>query len=115
MTDRFIVTRKEDDVLLGHFDGEDQSGAYLSAEYLNRLGEIRRAVGIRLESRSTQDLPDSLKNLLGVIDRLLNMHEARASAEFNSEERKAERVKLDSDLKSLKKQLDDLGPNEPKQ
>ena len=112
MADRFIVTHKESDLLLGHFDSEDRSGAYLSPEYLNRLGEIRRAVGIRMESSTNQS--DALKNLLGVIDRLLELHHAQASAEFNSKERKVERDKLDSDLKSLKKQLDDLGPNGPK-
>jgi hypothetical protein len=67
---RFIVTKEEDTFLLGHFENEQSSGVYLPPEYLGRLRQIQQAVGVRLDRLGLAELPDALKNLLGVLDRL---------------------------------------------
>lgn len=67
---RITVTREEDTFLLGHLEGEESPGAFLPAEYLGRLRQVRYAVGIRFEVLGIENPPDALKNLLGIIDRL---------------------------------------------
>ena len=78
---RFIVTKEEDTFLLGHFENEQYSGVYLSPEYLGRLRQIEQAVGVRLDRLGLAELPDALKNLLGVINRLTTVHSMQKGIE----------------------------------
>jgi hypothetical protein len=71
-----------DDIVLGHFDTEDYSGAYLSHAYISRLAEIRRAVDIRLGAvLPFTEFPDALRNLFGVVDRLVALHSSQTQIE----------------------------------
>ena len=71
---RFAVTREEETFLLGRLEGEESSGAFLPAEFLGRLRQVRQAVDVRFEVLGINNPPDALKNLLGIIDRLTAVH-----------------------------------------
>ncbi len=71
---RLAITREEETFLLGRLDGEECSGAFLPAEYLGRLRQVRQAIGIRFEVLGIHNPPDALKNLLGIIDVLTTAH-----------------------------------------
>lgn len=119
MNKRFFEVKKEEEgFVLGHFEGEHFSGAFLSPEYIGRLREIRNAVGRRLEALTNNDLPDALKNLLGVIDRLTRAHAAQARTEGypGSEADRAEIAAIEKELAELQRQLDGFpkGPTGPK-
>jgi len=104
----FIVTKEEDTFLLGHFANESCSGVYLTPEYLDRLRQIRQAVGTRLDVLGLAELPDALKNLLGVIDRLTTAQgeqmriEGAPSTAEDIEAYFAARRELEQALKALK-------------
>ena len=74
------MTREEDTFLLGHFEGENYSGVYLSPEYIGRLREVAGAARVRLETIGGE-LPDALKNILGVIERLTKIHAEQTRSE----------------------------------
>ena len=100
--------------LLGHFEGESISGVYLTPEYLGRLRQIRNAVGARLEAIGNREMPDALKNLFGVIDRLTIAHATQAKTE-NYKGSKADReeiARIEQELAELQRQLDGF-PREP--
>ena len=78
---RFIIEREEDTFLIGRFEGEIFSGVYLSPEYIGRLRQIHGAVLTRLAVLDDPQLPDALKNLLGVVDLLTKAHAAQARSE----------------------------------
>lgn len=115
---RFIVTKEEEAFLLGRFEGESVSGVFLTPEYLGRLRQIRNAVGARLEAIGNREMPDALKNLLGVIDKMTIAHANQAKAE-NYGGSKADRediARIEQDLAELQRQLDSFpkGPSGPR-
>ena len=115
---RFLVTKEEDTFLLGRFDGEPFSGAYLTPEYLERLRQVRSAVAARLDALSASEMSDALKNLLGIVDRLTSSHSAQMKVEIpgaNAADRE-ELARVERELSELAKQLGDYpkGPNGPK-
>jgi hypothetical protein len=106
-TRKFEPKIEEDTFAVGPLDGEQLSGVYLSSDYLARLREIRRAVGIRLPDAQ---IPDALKNLLGVIDRLLDTHDQQLAREVAGHT-----TEIEKEFNALAKQLEDLrnGPRGP--
>lgn len=115
---RFIVKKEEDTFLLGHFEDEQFSGVYLSPEYLGRLRQISNAVASRLGAHGDKSLPDALKNLLGVIDRLTTAHAAQVNTENypGSQADREEIARVEKELAELQRQLDGFprGPNDPR-
>jgi hypothetical protein len=109
MTRRFEPTLEEEDFVVGRLDDEKLSGAYLPSAYLSRLREIRRAVGIRLSSAGAET-PDALKNLLGVIDRLLDTHDQQITREVPGHI-----TEIEKEFSAIAKELEDLrnGPRGP--
>lgn len=77
----FIITKEEDNFLLGHFADESYSGVYLTAEYLGRLRQILYAVETRLDILGKPELSDAINNLLGVVDRLTRVHREQMRVE----------------------------------
>jgi hypothetical protein len=98
---QFTVTRSEDTFLIGRLDGARYSGVYLTHEYMVRLSELSDAVVRRLESTDIAPLPDAVKNVIGVVDRLVKAHAAQHRNEYGGteEERK--------DIAAAQKELDD--------
>jgi len=101
---QLTVTRKEDTFLIGRLDGARYSGVYLSQEYMVRLSELSHAVIRRLEGTDIAQLPDAVKNVIGVVDRLVKAHAAQYRNEYGGteEERKdiaAARQEVDEALR----------------
>jgi hypothetical protein len=113
---RFIVTKTEDTFLLGRFEDEKVSGVFLTPEYVERLREIRNAAWRRLEAVGGE-IPDALKNLLGVIDRLTVTHSIQIRAEGSgSQADRDELARLEQEMDELASQLGGFprGPSGPK-
>lgn len=115
---RFIVTKQAENFLLGRFEGETTSGAYLSPEYLGRLRQITNAV-IARSNLFDKGVPDAFKNLMGVLNLLTNTHAAQVTAEGGapSDADIEERARLLAELEELATTLGGLptrpsGPDE---
>jgi hypothetical protein len=78
---RLTVTRALDTFLVGRLEGERYSGVFLSPEYMARLRVLSDAVARRLQSSDPALLPDAVKNLVGVVDRLTAEHAVQAVIE----------------------------------
>jgi hypothetical protein len=98
---RLTVTRKEDTFLVGRLDDARYSGVYLSPEYMARLSELSHAVGRRIEATDIAPLPDAVKNVIGVVDRLAKVH----AAQFQSENGGTEEEKRE--IAAAQKKVDD--------
>jgi hypothetical protein len=80
----FTVVEEDESFTIGRFDGETYSGVYLGLDSLQRLGEVLAATKARLSCIGDTDVPDALKNLVGILDRLLATHRKHVLAEFES-------------------------------
>lgn len=81
---QFTVIREEDSFILGKLEDENYSGIYLTAESLRRLREVIAATRTRVNSLGNPTLPDALKNLLGILDRMLSAHREQLTTEFEN-------------------------------
>jgi hypothetical protein len=100
---KFSPVAKQDDISVGKLDGEAWSGAYLSSEFLDRLAEVHSAAQTRLATLTETDVPDAVRNLLGIVTRLL-----AAYATAVQPEREAHRKEAWDALMRAKSILDDM-------
>jgi hypothetical protein len=75
---KFNVTREEDAFLIGRLGDEPTSGTFLTPEYLSRLQEVLSAAKIRI---NFDEAPDAIKNLFGILHRLLDAHSSQTQME----------------------------------
>jgi hypothetical protein len=104
---RFTVIREEGTFLVGRLDDAQYSGVYLSPEYMARLGELSDAVARRLEATDAVPLPDAVRNVIGVVDRLIKAHAGAISSEYRGSEAEhkeiaAARTELDDAVRVLR-------------
>lgn len=104
----FTITREDDQFLLGRMDDSELSGAFLQPEYLSRLDEVLSAAKVRIGPAA----PDAVKNLFGILERLLDIHRSQTGSEFKLSD-SAEFKKV---AEELQKAIDDLngGDDGPK-
>jgi hypothetical protein len=105
---RFELTEPAEDFLLGRLDGERHSGAYLPQEYLSRLGVVHRAALTRLADLKDSEVPDAVKNLVGIIARLLSAHGTQLRLEFYqpTDEERREAREIEEELQRLQRELE---------
>jgi hypothetical protein len=73
-TRQFFVEKEEDTFQLGRLEGEPEGGAYVSAQFIDRLREITAAATLRLDAGDNAAVADAVKNLMGVVTRLTTAH-----------------------------------------
>ena len=98
---RFTVTREEDTFLVGRLDDGQYSGVFLTPEYMARLRELSDAVARRLAATDAAPLPDAVKNVIGVIDRLTKAHAVQYRIEYRGAEAEQK------EIAAARKELDD--------
>jgi hypothetical protein len=81
---QFTVIQEDDAFIVGKLEDQTDSGVYLTTESLQRLREVIAATKTRLNALGSPALPDALKNLLGILDRLLAAHHEHLTVEFES-------------------------------
>lgn len=70
----FAVKREDDGVRFGCLEGDERYGVYLPADYLADLNQAVQAVERHIEQASLGGVPDAVRNLAGILDRLLTAH-----------------------------------------
>ncbi len=70
----FAVKREDDGVRFGRIEGDERYGVFLPADYLADLNQAVQAVERRIEQASQGAVPDAVRNLVGILDRLLTAH-----------------------------------------
>src|ERR1043166_5174044 len=104
---QFEITKNEEDFLLGKLGGAKSSGVYVPAEFASRLREILDAVRIRIGSSGNTELPDAVKNLFGVLGRVLDAHGKQMNVEFEAKVPKFEKA-----LEEIERLLKDFDGND---
>jgi hypothetical protein len=86
---KFLLVTKQADISVGKLDGEDWSGAYLSSEFLDRLAEVHSAAQTRLATLTEGEIPDAIRNLLGILTRLLATYVTAVQPEREAHQKEA--------------------------
>jgi hypothetical protein len=86
---KFSLVTKQDDISVGKLDGEAWSGAYLSSEFLDRLAEVHSAAQTRLATLNEAEVSDALRNLLGILTRLLVTYATAIQPERDAHQKEA--------------------------
>ena len=113
---RFELSENAGDFLIGKLDGERHSGAYLSPEFLARLRAVHRAAVIRLADTKSSETADAVKNLVGIVGRLLTTHmeQLRREPYQPNEEEEREMLEIEEELRQLQSELENFhGPRDP--
>jgi hypothetical protein len=75
---KFNVTKEDNSFLIGRLGDALNSGAFLTPEYMARLREVVLAAKIRIQF---DEAPDAVKNLFGILERLLDTHSSQIQTE----------------------------------
>lgn len=100
---KFSLVTKQEHISVGKLDGEAWSGVYLSSEFLDRLAEVHSAAQTRLATLPEAEIPDAVRNLLGILTRLLATYGTAVQSE-----REAHRKEAWDALMQAKSILDDM-------
>ena len=71
---QFELISQQDGISVGKLEGETWSGVYLSSQFLDRLAEVYGAAQIRTAAPNKAEIPDAVRNLLGILTRLLGTY-----------------------------------------
>jgi hypothetical protein len=68
------VVAKQDGIVIGKLAEEEWSGAYLSSQFIDRLAEVHGAAQTRLAALSSTEVPDAVRNLLGILTKMFSVY-----------------------------------------
>ena len=77
----FELLSQADQFAVGRLAGETWSGVYLSSTFMDRLAEAHSAAQKRLDAAGDATIPDSVRNLVGLVTRLLGTYGAAVESE----------------------------------
>src|SRR4051812_7042948 len=86
---KFSLVTKQEGISVGKLDGEAWSGAYLSSEFLDRLAEVHNAAQTRLATLTEVEVPDAVRNVLGILTLLLATYATAVQPEREAHQKEA--------------------------
>jgi hypothetical protein len=104
----FEPVTQQDGISVGKLEGETWSGVYLSSEFLNRLAGVLAAAQIRIATLDkTVQIPDAVRNLLGITTGLLATYATAVQPERDTHH-DAQMKEAWEGLMQLQAMLDDI-------